>query len=67
MIFSLNPSCAKAARGLERLEKLMRGVDPDEDEVSVAGDGEGVADTSTSRVREKIGTKEGETKGDKYV
>eukprot|EP00903_Cladosiphon_okamuranus_P008735 g8367.t1 len=29
---SLNPGCAKAAEGLERLEKLMRGVDPDEDD-----------------------------------
>ena len=51
-MFSLNPTCAKAARGLERLEKLMRGVDPDEDEASVADDGEGVADTSAGRVRE---------------
>lgn len=42
----------------------MRGVDPDEDEASVADDGEGVADTSTSRVREKIQKKrEGEEQG----
>lgn len=30
----------------------MRGVDPDEDEVDVGAEGEGVADISTSRVRE---------------
>ena len=29
---SLNPSSAAAAQGLERLEKLMRGVDPDLEE-----------------------------------
>lgn len=48
---SLNPSCPKAARGMERLEKLMRGVDPDDDDVDV-GEGDGAVDNSTSgRVR----------------
>jgi len=27
---SLNPNCIKALKGLDRLEKLMRGEDPDE-------------------------------------
>lgn len=49
-MYSLNPSCAKASRGLERLEKLMRGVDPDEDEGDMGGE-DGAADTSASRVR----------------
>ncbi|CAM9332755.1 unnamed protein product [Pylaiella littoralis] len=40
---SLNPNCDKASQGLERLEKLMRGVDPDEDDAEA---GDGVADTS---------------------
>lgn len=43
-LHSLNPSCAKASRGLERLEKLMRGVDPDDEEGGGSGGGSGDAD-----------------------
>jgi hypothetical protein len=38
---SANPSSPAAAAGLERLEKLMRGIDPD-DEEGVGGEGAGV-------------------------
>eukprot|EP00904_Undaria_pinnatifida_P001371 jgi/Undpi1/11234/HiC_scaffold_30.g13532.m1 len=44
---SLNPTCAKAARGLERLEKLMRGVDPDVDEASGSYGGDEYAASPT--------------------
>ena len=38
---SINPSSTGAASGLERLEKLMRGVDPDEEEDDAELDGSG--------------------------
>ncbi|CAM9599204.1 unnamed protein product [Ectocarpus fasciculatus] len=51
---SLNPSCVKASQGLERLEKVMRGMDPDEDDDAmvsdqVGGDGGGDGGGNTSR------------------
>jgi|MDSY01.2.fsa_nt_gb tetratricopeptide (TPR) repeat protein len=50
---SLNPSNAQAKAGLDRLEKLMRGVDPDQDENSqgeeeLTGDEAEAADASGS-------------------
>jgi anaphase-promoting complex subunit 7 len=41
---SINPACTAAATGLDRLEKLMRGQDPDEQEDmdGVSGDAEGL-------------------------
>ncbi|CBJ30595.1 Putative subunit of the Anaphase Promoting Complex [Ectocarpus siliculosus] len=36
---SLNPSCVKASQGLERLEKVMRGMDPDEDDDAMSSYG----------------------------
>ncbi|CAN0013123.1 unnamed protein product [Choristocarpus tenellus] len=38
MAISLNPSCTVATQGLERLEKLMRGVDPDADDGQEEGE-----------------------------
>ncbi|CAM9877479.1 unnamed protein product [Ascophyllum nodosum] len=48
---SLNPSCTNATQGLERLEKLMRGVDPDDEDEDgeSGGDADGAGDASASR------------------
>lgn len=37
---SLNPNCEAAKAGLERLEKIMKGIDPDEGEGEIEGEGE---------------------------
>jgi anaphase-promoting complex subunit 7 len=40
LLASLSPNCTAALQGLDRLEKLMRGVDPDLEEDADDGEGE---------------------------
>ena len=60
---SLKPENAAAKQGLERLEKLMRGVDPDQDENS-QGDDEL---TDAEAEAETSGGGDGSLEGTQYI